>query len=104
MLLKSKPKLSQPHRLGDLIHFNFLLQHGAIEFNSEGKLVIHFDKMPAVMHKILEETIAVQLSKSPDKAKEFIDKYSDWTDLHEHIAKVQQDLGIKCYKDIRMHF
>ena len=60
--------------------------------------------MPAVMHKILEETIAVQLSKSPDKAKEFIDKYSDWTDLHEHIAKVQQDLGIKCYKDIRMHF
>ena len=104
MLLKSKPKLSQPHRLGDLIHFNFLLQHGAIEFNSEGKLVIHFDKMPAVMHKILEETIAVQLSKSPDKAKEFIDKYSGWTELHEHIAKVQQDLGIKCYKDIRIHF
>ena len=104
MLLKSKPKLSQPHRLGDLIHFNFLLQHGAIEFNSEGKLVIHFDKMPEVMHKILEETIAVQLSKSPDKAKEFIDKYSGWTELHEHIAKVQQDLGIKCYKDIRIHF
>ncbi len=104
LLLKSKPQPSQPHRLGDLIHFNFLLEHGAIAFDGNGKLSINFAKLPEVMHKILEETIAVQLSKSPEEAKKFIDKYSNWSDIHEHIAKVQQELGIKCYKDIRMHF
>ena len=104
LLLKSKPQPSQPHRLGDLIHFNFLLEHGALAFDGNGKLSINFAKLPEVMHKILEETIAVQLSKSPEEAKKFIDKYSNWSDIHEHIAKVQQELGIKCYKVIRMHF
>ncbi len=104
LLLKSKPQASQPHRTGDLIHFNYLLEHGAIEFDADNKLVIHFDKMPEVMHKILAETIEVQLSKSPEQAKAFIERNSNWGALHEYIAKVQKDLGLKPYKDIRMHF
>ncbi len=104
MLLKSRPQLIQPHRVGDLIHFNYLLEHGAIAFNSDNKLEINFDRLPEVMNKILEETIAVQLSKSPDKAKSFIDKYSFWGDIHQYIAKTLVEIGIKPYIEIRTYF
>lgn len=103
LLLKAKPQLIQPHRVGDLIHFNFLLEHGAIRFNSEQKLEINFAKMDEVMHKILRETIDVQLSKSPQRAKEFIDRWSEWGELSEYIASTLQKLGIKPYKEIRIH-
>ncbi len=103
MLLKSKPQLIQPHRMGDLIHFNFLLEHKAINFNSEQKLEINFAKMDEVMHKLLQETIEIQLSKSPQRAKEFIDRWTAWNDLSAYIAKTLQDLGIKPYKEIRTY-
>ena len=103
LLLKAKPQLIQPHRMGDLIHFNYLLKHGAIEMTADNKIKVNFEKMPAVMNKILEETIAVQLSRSPQKAKEFIDENTEWTALHDYIAETLQKLGIKCYKDIRTY-
>ena len=102
LLLKAKSL--EPHRLGDLIHFNFLLEHGAIEFDADRKLVIHFAKMSEVMHKILEETIRIQLSKSPEEARKFIDRYTAWGGLHEYIASVHKQLGLKPYKQIRMYF
>ena len=94
----------QPHRVGDLIHFNYLLEHGAISFNADNKLEIDFEKLPKVMNKILEETIEVQLSKSPDKAKSFIDKYSAWSDIHRYIADTLVKIGIKPYIEIKAYF
>ena len=104
IFLKAKPQLIQPHRMGDLIHFNYLLEHGAIRFNSDNKLEIDFAKLPEVMNKILAETIEVQLSKSATKAKEFIDKYTEWKDIHNYIAKTLQEIGIKPYIEIRTYF
>lgn len=104
IFLKAQPQLIQPHRMGDLIHFNYLLEHGAISFNSENKLEINFAKLPEVMNKILAETIEVQLSKSAQKAKEFIDKYTEWKDIHVYIAKTLQEIGIKPYIEIREYF
>ena len=103
LLLKAKPQHIQPHRIGDLIHFNYLLKHGAISMTADNKVKFDFAKMPEVMNKILEETIAVQLSKSPTTAKEFIDANSEWNNLHDYIAKTLQSLGIKPYKDIRTY-
>ena len=104
IFLKAKPQLIQPHRMGDLMHFNYLLEHGAISFNSENKLEINFAKLPEVMNKILAETIEVQLSKSAQKAKEFIDKYTECKDIHAYIAKTLQEIGIKPYIEIREYF
>lgn len=104
IFLKAKPQLIQPHRVGDLIHFNWLLEHGAIRFNADNKLEIDFEKLPEAMNKILDETILVQLSKSPAQAKNFIDKYSEWKDIHKYIAKTLVEIGIKPYIEIRKHF
>ena len=103
LFLKSKPQQIQPHRVGDLIHFNFLLEQGAIHFNSERKLEIDFIKLPKAMFEILRQTIEVQLSKDPKKAKAFIDKYSKWSNLHQYIADTLRSLGVKPYKDIRTY-
>lgn len=104
LFLKAKPQLIQPHRVGDLIHFNYLLEYGAISFDESSKLRIDFSKLPQIMNKILEETIEIQLSKSPEKAKSFIEKYSFWGDIHQYIAKVLKEIGIKPYIEIRTHF
>ncbi len=99
-----KAKSEEPHRQGDLIHFNFLLENGAIEFDADHRLIIHFDRLPDVMHKILEETIRIQLSKSPEEARNFIARYTQWGDLHRYIASVHKQLGLKPYKQIKMYF
>lgn len=102
MLLKAKPKQIEPHRVADLIHFNWLLKHGVIEISENNKIKICFEKMNDAMIKILQKTIEVQLSKSAKEAKKFIDENSEWNSLHEHIAKTLIELGIKPYKEIRM--
>jgi len=102
--LKAEPNLSLPHRVGDLMQFNYALQNGAISFDDKGKLAIDFDRFAGVMSQLLEETIAIQLSKSPEKAKAFVDRYAVWGEHSRRIAEIQAQLGIKPYKRIRMHF
>ncbi len=104
MFLRARPHEMLPHRMADLIQFNYLLQNKAISFNSKGLLNIDFDLLPKVLKKLLEETIELQLSKSPQKAKEFIDKYAKWGEHSQRIAKVHQELGIKPYKKIVRYF
>lgn len=97
LFLKAKPVLSKPHRVADLIEFNYLKAHQVISFNDENKLQINFDKMRPVMYKLLEETVKVQLSKSPETAKDFIDQWTEWSEISEYIAKTEKSLGIKPY-------
>ncbi len=103
LLLKAKPQTIQPHRVGDLIHFNYLLKHGAIRMTSDNKISFDLEKFAIVMQQILTETIDVQLSKSSKRAKAFIDENTEWNNLHEYIAQTLQKLGIKPYKDIRTY-
>ena len=101
-LSKSKP--IESHRVADLIHINYLLEHNAISFNSENKLEICFEQLPNAINKLLKETIEIQLSRSHKKAKEWIDKYTKWEDLHIYIAKTLQSLGVKNYIEIEAKF
>ena len=103
MLLKAKPQLIQPHRMGDLIHFNYLMKAKAIVMSENNKIRIDFAKFEQAMQDILKETIEVQLSKSPQRAKQFIDENTEWNNLHQYIADILLKLGIKPYKDIRTY-
>lgn len=104
LFLRAEPNPSLPHRVADLIQFNYLLEHGAISFDDNGKLQLDFNKFSAVMLKLLEETISVQLSKSAETAKAFIDKYAGWGEHSKRIAAVQAELGNKPYKRIKTYF
>ena len=102
LFLKAQPL--EAHRVGELIHFNFLHDNKAFWFDDEHKLHIDFDKFHDVVYKMLKETIEVQLSKSSAKAKEFIDKYTTWGKTSQYIAKVQNELGVKNYIWIESRF
>lgn len=104
LFLKAEPNMSLPHRIADLIQFNYLLEHGTISFDDNGKLHLDFSKFSAVMLKLLEETIAVQLSKSPDEAKAFVERYAVWGEQSRRIAEIQNRLGLKPYKQIKTYF
>ena len=102
LFLKAKPV--EVHRISELIHFNYLLEHGAFFFDTANKLHINFDKFHDVAYDLLHKTIEIQLSKSPEVAREFIDKYTEWGEYSQYIANVQQQLGIRNYIELKPHF
>ncbi len=104
LFLKAKPVFANPHRVADLIQFNYLFEHNVIFFDENKKIHISFDTLSSTMYKLLEETINIQLSKSANKAKEFIDRWAYWGENSEYIASVQKELGIKPYIKIVTKF
>lgn len=104
LLLRAEPVFSNPHRIADLIHFNYLMENKVIWFDAEHKFHIKFEDIAPTMYKLLEETIELQLSKSPEKAKKFIERWAYWSDISEYVAKIQQELGLKPYIKIVTNF
>ena len=97
LFLQAKPVLSKPHRVADLIEFNFLLENEAIFFDENKKLHIRFEKIQPVVYALLKKTIEVQLSRSSQSAEEFINRWSNWGELNAYIAQCQKSLGLKPY-------
>ena len=104
LFLKAEPQLVTPHRIADLIIFNYLLENKALSFDANKKMSVDFNNIAKVCYNLLEEVIRLQLSKSPEQAKAFIDKYTRWTDISEYIASIIKSFGVKLYKEIQAHF
>ncbi len=104
MFLTARPHLMLPHRMGELIQFNYLCTNGIIQETKDGKITIDLDNVGNVLNRLLEETIRIQLSKSKDDAAAFVEKYTEWSSLSQKIAAVRQELGVKPYKRIVRHF
>ena len=102
--MKAFPADREAHRMADLIEFNYLYAHKAFWFDEEIKLHVDFAKMQTVSRKMLEDIIDVQLSKSPEKAKEYIDKWTAWGEINQYIADFKIKLGVKPYIDIVTKF
>ena len=102
--MKAFPADMEAHRVADLIEYNYLLEHKAFWFDEEIKLHVDFAKMQTVSRKMLEDIIDVQLSKSPEKAKEYIDKWTSWGEINQYIADFKIKLGVKPYIDIVTKF
>lgn len=104
LFLRAQPVLSKPHRVADLMQFNYLMENKVIWFDAAKKLNIHFDLVESVMYRLLKETIEVQLSKSAETAKDFINRWAYWGDYSKYVAAIQEELGIKPYIKIITKF
>ena len=100
MFLIARPHHMLPHRMAELIQFNYLYKNGIIKEMADGKIDIDLGNIQKILDKLLQDTIAVQLSKSPETAAKFVEEYTDWSPLSQKIAAVRQDLGVKPYKRI----
>lgn len=105
LLLRAKPVFpTETYKIVDLIEFNKLLKYGAVEFDENKLLHIHFDKISPAMYELLAQVIDVQLSKSPEKARKYIEENTEWNELHEYIAATHKKLGLKKYRNIVSYF
>ena len=105
LLLRAKPVFpTETHRIADLIEFNTLLKTGAITFDADKLLHIDFAKISPVIYGLLEQIIDIQLSKSSQKARKYVEENTVWTDTHEYIAQTHKKLGLKKYKNIVSFF
>ncbi|MBQ4400367.1 MAG: hypothetical protein II830_03630 [Alphaproteobacteria bacterium] len=98
------PEDREAHRVADLIEYNYLHDHGAFYFDKDKKLHIDFEKMKEVCRNLLADTIKVQLSKSPETARKFIDKWSGWGQMQQYIADFKKNLGVRPYIEIVSSF
>ncbi len=105
LLLRAKPVFpTETYKIIDLIEFNTLLKAGAIEFDENKLLHIHFDKVSPAIYSLLTQVIEIQLSKSPENARKFVEDNTEWNDLHEYIASMHKKLGLKKYRNIVSYF
>ena len=98
------PSSGEAHRVADLIEYNYLMAHKAISFDEDKKLHINFELMPTVCKKMLEDIIDVQLSKSPETARQYVEKWNSWGELAQYVSDFKLKLGIKPYIKLVTYF
>jgi len=105
LLLRAKPIFpTETYKIIDLIEFNAMLKSGAISFDENKLMHIDFDKIAPTAYELLTKVIDIQLSKSPQKARQYITENTEWNELHEYIADTHKKLGLKKYKNIVSYF
>ena len=90
--------------MADLIEYNYLREYGAFWFDENKKLHVDFAKVQSGSRSLLEKVIEVQLSKSPEFAKKFVDRWTEWGEMLQYISDFKQSLGIRPYIEIVASF
>ncbi len=92
-MLKSKPNLSQAHRVRTVMQNYYFLKHGAIEISKDGVLMVNIDKMVPTARKMLEEIIRVQIEADFDKGEKYVLDNFIWTDEMETVAQKLKEVS-----------
>jgi hypothetical protein len=85
--LKAKPEKVQAHRVRSVMQVNYFIEKGAMNIDDKGIVHLNLDKMVPTAHQMLSEYVKIQMDKDPKKAETFVDKYFQWTDKIEQVAK-----------------
>ena len=85
--LKSKPTLSQAHRVRTVMQTKYFIENGAIELNAEGKIHVNIDKMIPAAKKMLAEIVRIQIDGDFQKGETYVLDNFVWTDEMEAISQ-----------------
>lgn len=85
--LKSKPTLSQAHRVRTVMQTKYFMENGAIELTQDGKIRVNIDKMIPTAKKMLAEIVRVQIYADFKKAEDYVLSNFIWTDEMETISQ-----------------
>ena len=86
-LLKSKPTMSQAHRVRTVMQNYYFMKEGAIEISEDGKLHVNIEKMIPTAQKMLEEIVRIQIDADFAKGEKYVLDNFQWTDSMEIIAE-----------------
>ena len=86
-MLKSKPTLSQAHRVRSVMQNYYFIKHGAIEISKDGILFININKMIPTAKKMLAEIVKIQMSGDFKKGENYVLDNFIWTNEMEIISE-----------------
>ena len=78
--LKTKPDLSQAHRVRTVMQNYYFYQKGAYNLTEDGKIHVNIDKVKDAAYDMLSECIRVQITNTFKAGEDYINKYFIWTD------------------------
>lgn len=84
--LKSKPTLSQAHRVRTVMQNKFFSERGAYDI-VDGKIHVNIEKVVPIAKEMLAQIIRIQIDEDFDKAEKYVLDNFIWTDNMELIAQ-----------------
>ncbi len=96
-MLKSKPTLSQAHRVRSVMQNYYFLKEGALSISEDGVLTVNIEKMIPTAQKMLKEIIRIQIDGNFDNGEKYVLENFQWTKemdlIAEKIKKVSKSLN-----------
>ena len=86
-MLKSKPELTQAHRVLSVMQNYYFIQNEAMKISKEGFLSINIDRMVYIARQMLGEIIQVQLSKDFSVGEKYVLDNFVWTSEMELVSQ-----------------
>ena len=90
--LKSKPTLSQAHRVRTVMQNKYFAERGAYDI-IDGKIHVNIDKVVPIAKEMLSEIVRIQIEGDFDKAEKYVLDNFVWTDNMELIAQKLQKIN-----------
>ena len=91
--LKSKPTLSQAHRVRTVMQNKYFSERGAYDITKDGKIHVNIDKVVPIAQKMLSGIIRIQIDGDFNKAEQYVLDNFVWTENMEIIAKKLQKVS-----------
>ena len=90
--LKSKPTMSQAHRVRTVMQNKYFSERGAYEI-IDGKIHVNIDKVVPIAKEMLKEIIRIQIDGDFEKAATYVKDNFIWTDNMEIISQKLQKIN-----------
>ncbi len=91
--LKSKPTLSQAHRVRTVMQNKYFAERGAYELTKDGKISVNIDKVVPIAKSMLSEIVRIQIDGDFAKAEQYVLDNFVWTENMEVIAQKLQKIN-----------
>jgi hypothetical protein len=91
--LKSKPTMSQAHRVRTVMQNKYFAERGGYEITKDGKILVNIEKVVPIAKEMLAEIVRIQIDGDFNKAEQYVNDNFVWTDNMELIAKKLQKVN-----------
>ncbi len=91
--LKSKPALSQAHRVRTVMQNKYMFDNGGYILTKDNKILVNIDKVVPTAKQMLGEIVRIQIDGNIENAQKYIEKNFIWTDQMEIIAQKLQKVS-----------
>ncbi len=91
--LKSKPTMSQAHRVRTVMQNKYFAERGAYTITKDGKILVNIEKVVPIAKEMLAEIVRIQIDGDFAKAEKYVQDNFVWTDNMELIAQKLQKVS-----------